>query len=108
MASIYFCNLEKNNYTDKKSIKRLKIENGTNIYDHKSILIEIKKFYEKLFAQQKCLNKEVDLRIYMKNYNLPQLNERDVVKLEGKLTLTEISKALKVIGSILRTIVRHR
>ena len=62
-ASKFFCNLEKYNFTEK-TIKKLKVENGTNIYDQKLILKEIKNFYEKL------------------------------EKLEGKLTLTEISEAL--------------
>ena len=52
-------------------------------------------FYVRLFAQQKCQNKDVDLRNFMKNYNLPQLNKRDVEKLEGKLILTEISEVLR-------------
>ena len=31
----------------------------------------------------------------MKNYNLPRLNKNNAENLEGKLTLIEISKALK-------------
>ena len=92
-ASKFFCNLEKYNFTEK-TIKKLKVENGTNIYDQKLILKEIKNFYEKLFAQQKSQNKELNLRSAIENYSLPQLNESDVEKLEGKLMLTEISEAL--------------
>ena len=92
-ASKFFCNLEKYNFTEK-TIKKLKVENGTNIYDQKLILKEIKNFYEKLFAQQNSQNKELNLRSAIENYSLPQLNESDVEKLEGKLMLTEISEAL--------------
>ena len=92
-ASKFFCNLEKYNFTEK-TIKKLKVENGTNIYDQKLILKEIKSFYEKLFAQQNSQNKELNLRSAIENYSLPQLNESDMEKLEGKLMLTEISEAL--------------
>ena len=93
-ASKFFCNLEKHNYT-KKTIKRLKHHDGNNIYNQKSILTEIKYFYEKLFAEEKSENKKLDLETLMKNYNLPRLNKNNAKNLEGKLTLTEISKALK-------------
>ena len=93
-ASKFFCNLEKYNYTEK-TIKRLKDHEGNNIYNQKSILTEITKFYEKLFAEQKNENEKLDLKTLMKNYNLPRLNKTNSENLEGKLTLIEISKALK-------------
>ena len=69
-ASKFFCNLEKHNYTEK-SIKKLKDNDENNIYNQKSILTEIKNFYEKVFAEQKSENEKLDLKALMKNYNLP-------------------------------------
>ena len=93
-ASKFFCNLEKHNYTEK-TIKKLKDNDGNNIYNQKSILTEIKNFYEKLFAEQKSENEKLDLKTLMKNYNLQRLNKNNAEKLQGKLTLIEISEALK-------------
>ena len=69
-SSKFFCNLEENLY--RKKHKETQNQNGTNINDQKSVLIEIKKFKKSFFPQQTCQNKEVDLRNFMKNYNLPQ------------------------------------
>ena len=46
-------------------------------------------------TEQKSENEKLDLKTLMKNYNLPRLNKNNAENLEGKLTLIEISEALK-------------
>ena len=89
-----FCNLEKHNYTDK-TVRRLRNQEGINIFDQKLILAEMKTFYERLFAKQKGQGKNYDLKKIMSKYNLPFLKEEDAKKLDGKLELSELHKALK-------------
>ena len=56
----YFCGLEKRNYVDK-TIRKLKLQNGTFLTAQKEILHEVKTFYEKLFSNKDTgnLNEEI-------------------------------------------------
>ena len=72
-ASKFFCNLEKHNYTEKTT-KKLKDNDGNNICNQKSILTEIKIFYEKLFAEQISENEKLYLKTLIKNYILLRYN----------------------------------
>ena len=87
----YFCNLEKFHYTEK-TIKRLQKDNGDIIFDQTTILEETSNFYKKLFSRQA---ESHDLNKITSAYKIPQLTLDEKNGLEGELTLSEISKALK-------------
>ena len=86
----YFCGLEKRNYTNKR-INMLTKPNGEDIKDNKTIVEEVKLFYENLYKSRDIR----DLRISDLVENIPVLNENDANQLEGELTFEEISYSLK-------------
>ena len=45
----YFCGLEKRNYIDK-TIRKLKLQNGSLLTSQKDILNQVQNFYKKLFS----------------------------------------------------------
>ena len=56
----FFCNLEKQNFTEK-TIKKLRLKNGSITNDQKTILEEIRHFYAQLF-DDKSTNDTVQVR----------------------------------------------
>ena len=87
----YFINLEKRNQ-DKKYIKKLIDEDGREITDHKEIIQEQKKFYEKLYTT-KTGNHNIEFGD--ENIAIPKL-ETDLKELcDSPLTIEECGAALK-------------
>ena len=91
-STAYFFGLEKRQYNEK-NIKRLVLEDGSEIRDTNSILKEQCKFYRKLYERN-------DDRIdkWMESIpleNRKQLNEEEKSGLEGPITFQEMSTALK-------------
>ena len=92
--SKYLSSLEKHFHTEK-TVRKIVTESGTILTSQKEMLAEIKFFYANLFE-----NKDHDLCDYnlSKIFSLIGLNaltEQESNKLEGILTLDEISAALK-------------
>ena len=92
--SKYFCSLENKNYIDK-TIKKIKHENGQTITDQKSILFEVKEFYERLFMARDNTIDETTIQDTLNNLKHKPLTNLESKKLEGELTVSELSYALK-------------
>ena len=91
----YFCGLEKRNYVDK-TIRKLKLQNGTFLTAQKEILHEVKTFYEKLFSNKDTgnLNEEITLDSLIDNKKFNCLKESEASELDGEITLKELNKTL--------------
>lgn len=93
----YFLNLEKRHF-NRKTIKGLKLENGTNIDSDKEILENAKSFYQKLYTSSKP-----DLGSYEESFFPENKEEKlsDVQKdfCEGKLKLEECLQSLKTMAN---------
>ena len=89
----YFCGLEKHNYVSK-SMQKLEKEDGTNITDQKEILKETELYYKNLYSSRDIELETVDLDEYI-GQNMTRLSNKQAEKLEGRLTLQEISLTLK-------------
>ena len=92
--SQYFCSLEAKSYTEK-TVKKVISHNGKVITNQKKILEEIRLFYANLFDNKDDLLQIDKIRHLPESYNIPKLCDTKAASLEGKLTLAEISNALK-------------
>ena len=94
--SKFFCMVENHRYIDKSS-KNIKNEKGENINKQESILIEIHKFYSKLFikTENTCKKDLFQQIIYSDSQSDNQLSKQDADTLEGELTEHEISQSLQ-------------
>ena len=93
----YFFNLEKRNY-NSKNLDRLVLQNGDLITDHKQILEEEKRFYQKLYTTTKnnTLTGEENIPIFLGNDTaVPILSEENKLILEGDISEQEILRAIK-------------
>ena len=84
----------KNQNFMNKTIKKLKISENTTLTEQKSILAQIKKFYENLFSNKDDID-ETKLDDTFAGLNANKLTEQESKSIEGLLTLPELSKALK-------------
>ena len=89
----FFCNLENRNYVNK-TIPKLIAENGAVIETQKEILTEVKCFYEKLYKKQDCI-KNVNLSSEISFQGIPKLTEDKKKSLEGEISFSELTAALK-------------
>ena len=87
----YFVNLEKRNY-EKKHIKKLIDEKGTEIIEEEKIIKEQQNFYENLYTT-KVGNKNIEFG-NPKN-NIPQLDQKLKDICDSPLTIEECGAALK-------------
>lgn len=90
----YFCNLESHNYTSK-TINILEKENGEIITNQNDILKEIGTYYENLYTSKDQNLNDIELETYLMNADIPRLDEKEALQLEGSLTLAEASQTLK-------------
>ena len=89
----FFCGLEKHNYTSK-TIGQLEKNDGSIIMDQKGILEETEHFYKSLYENKDDQLQNIELGEYIKDAKLTKLNNIEAAKLEGVLTLKEISEVL--------------
>ena len=89
----YFCGLEKHNYVSK-TMQQLEKDDGTTIRDQKAILKETELYYKQLYASRDTELENIDLENYI-GHNMKKLTNTQADKLEGLLTLQEISTTLK-------------
>ena len=87
--SKYFLNLEKRNYA-RKTIYRLKNQQGQIIDKDTEILEEIRLFYQKLYTSEMT-----DLETYVDKLEVPQLSEATRKQLDAPISMTEVSEVLK-------------
>ena len=90
----YFCSLETHNYLSK-NIPRLETSEGHILTDQKYILKEAESFYKKLYSNKDDPLSEINLKEYLKDTNLPKLTDNESKLLEGDITMSELTKALK-------------
>ena len=88
----YFCSLENRNYVSK-CMPNLYRSDGTRTNTKDEIIFETKRFYEKLYDVKQT--EDVDLNDLLNFPNVPKLNEDEKLKLEGPITINEISESLK-------------
>ena len=89
----FFCNLENRNFVNK-TIPKLIAGDGTIIESQKEILNEAKCFYEKLYKKKDCI-RNVNLSRELPFQGIPKLTEDQKKSLEGDISLTELTAALK-------------
>lgn len=94
----YFCGLEKHNYITK-TMHKLEKEDGTILTEQRDILKETETFYKHLYSNRDSTLDNVDLDEYIGNNSMNKLTKDQSDKLEGILTLTEISSTLKSMKS---------
>ena len=90
----YFCSLETHNYLSK-IIPRLETTEGRILTDQNEILKEAENFYRNLYSNKDDPLSEINLKEYLKDTNLPKLTDNDSKLLEGDITMSELTKALK-------------
>ena len=94
----YFLNLENRNYVSK-IIPKLEKENNITLTKQEDILEEVKSFYENLFKEENInYVNTVDhnnLEEWLRETNIPKLNQIESENLEGPITLIEAGKTLK-------------
>ena len=90
--SKYLCSLERKNYVEK-TIKQLKSENDSITRDQKEILKEIQTYYSNLFKSRNV--DETPISPIIDDKNIRKLDDNASKQLEGKLTVEEISYAIK-------------
>ena len=92
--SSYFLNLEKRNFLRKK-ISKLKLSNGEETDDAKTILEEEKAFYKNLYSTRNVNPTDSEFDTFFNNNLLTPLNEKQSKKCEGMLTEQECYQALR-------------
>ena len=91
--SKFFCNLEKSKYIDK-TIKKITMKNGEIINTQKDIPLQVKNLYADLFCCKDNKEKNMfDLHSLVSNSR--KLTPDESNKLNGPLTVTELSNVLK-------------
>ena len=70
------------------------IDENVVVDELKEILKQAKQFYEKLYKKQNCL-KKVNLSTEIPYNDIPKLTENQKQSLEGKISLPELTSALK-------------
>ena len=92
--SRFFCALENSNYTDK-TIKSLVRQDQTCTKNQIEILNELQKFYQNLFKSNDSALKDCNLKMLLKDVHVKVLSDNQAKLMEGYLTTTELSIALK-------------
>ena len=90
----YFCSLETHNYLSK-IIPKLETVDGRIITDQHEILKESEVFYKNLYINKDDPLAEINLQEYLKERDVPKLSDNESNQIEGHLTLSELSKALR-------------
>ena len=88
----YFFNLEARHFLNK-AIMELEKNDGTILNDISDIINETKHFYQKLYSKQDVT--PIDLHEYFSDIEVPKLTSEEALNLEGDLTLSELTQALK-------------
>ena len=79
-----------------KIIPKLETSEGHILTDQKEILKKLKGFfYKSLYNNKDDPLSEINLKEYLKDANLPKLTDNDSKLLEGDITMSELTKALK-------------
>ena len=94
--SKYFLNLEKRNH-NTKCIKKLILNNNTEVTDQTDIFEEEKKFYQKLYTSKINNPNENIETTFLGSPHIPKLNDTDSNLCDAVLTINECTKAVKLL-----------
>lgn len=89
----YYFNLEKRNY-NRKTINKLRKQDGVEIREEKEILKVIQEFYEDLYSSEISTSQE-QFDLFISNVIFPKLSDEDREEIEGPLTLNECKRVLE-------------
>ena len=89
----YFCGLEQHNYISK-TISKIEKEDGSLVTDQKEILKETESFYKCLYSKKNNESEHIELDSYTDSDAVTKLTNVESEKLEGLLSLAEISETL--------------
>ena len=89
----YFCGLEKRNYIDK-TIRKLKLQDGSLLTSQKDILNQVKNFYKKLFSNKDSLTEDITLDTVIDKQKITCLQNTEADLLDGQITVKELNEAL--------------
>ena len=92
--SKYFCALEHKKFIDK-TIKKLVLNNGQILTTQSEILDKIQKFYANLFSNKDDELDYINMHEKFPGNSIKKLENVEAQKLEGLLTLKELSTTLK-------------
>ena len=96
--SKYFLNLE-NRRSGQATIRKLFDSKGKITVNPKSIMNELKDYYQNLYSKQDSdLNEELS-STFLDNNNIPILSEESMMECEGKLSLEECYEALQMFSN---------
>ena len=96
--SKYFLNLE-NRRSGQVTIRKLFDSKGKITVNPKSIMNELKDYYQNLYSKQDSdLNEELS-STFLDNNNIPILSEESMIECEGKLSLEECYEALQMFSN---------
>jgi len=89
----FFLNLEQRNY-NRKTITELQTDDNEIVKEEDTILVTIEKFYEDLYRSKITVAQE-DFDKYIKDIEIPKLDNEEKNELEGPFTLEECKKVLE-------------
>ena len=92
--SKFFCALEHRNYIEK-NIRKVTLDNGQIITDQKTILLEMKNFYQKLYNSKDDVLIDTNLEDLLRPFPVNKLTENESNSIEGEIKMEELSLALK-------------
>ena len=92
-----YISLEKQN-NNGKTIRKLEREEGTCATNYKEILTTCKKFYQNLYTTKITKNEE-EIKQFLGNVSVPQLEANDIYLLEQLITSEECLKTIKTFTS---------
>ena len=95
----FFLNLEKSR-SNAKIMPKLTLENNDILTDQFEILQAQKQYFENLYTKDNnLLDTEENLDVFLENTDIPKLNEDEVKSCEGKVTVEELGKGLKLLSN---------
>jgi len=94
----YFLTLERRK-KNKTHIRKIKLDDKSEITNPKDILKNIEAFYDNLYAS-KNKTSEADCTAFLSHANIEKLNETDRLKCEGYVTVSECYDALQQMGNM--------
>ena len=88
--SKFFCMLENKNFVDK-TIRKLKLDDGSEITEQSKILTAVQDFYHNLFEKK---DQNFEVQKFEKLLNLENIRKISVSDLGKKITATELGNSL--------------
>ena len=86
------------NYNNKY-IRKLIVDNNSELTNLEQIIQEEKRFYQKLYTSQSKQNIHDEETSFLKNNSIPKLSKNDQQLCEMDLTMDECTKALKLLSN---------